>query len=1324
MRVEHLPCQPFANRSEEVAFRAIEGSLRSVPGEGTAYVLTNMAHGLKLGGQPDEIDMVILTVGGAAVIEVKHWEVSRMKSRTHEIEYHADLITNKTKRIGTRLRQICPQIGFVSARMLLTKGAKSLRRNGQLPKIRGVRFHGLGDLEELTQELCNAALGVDALQIAKALAPRELALARGELKRLGRYVQLKRLSPDDDNFRRVYSAQEGTGGDRVTMHVYDLSALNASNAEQLARREFDAVQRFQKSPALPSLVDSFQAVPDYSGELFFFSLAESAAASIAETIADTGWTTSARLAFAVVALAELAALQKPTDDGETVVHRALTSESVRIRADGRPLFAGWRWARLPKAETIAGNQPDTNDDAYAAPEVRANGLATADVRSDVYSLCKVLSELFVGDEASAIEARAALQLGLSADPALRRSADEIGKDLAVLAEPLAPAKPPEVAQRWDEGAIVEWNHERFRVVSRLGEGAAGRTFKLEQLEGQSDEPIGTFVGKVVLNEQFGASALEAYRKVRAIADHPALSGVYQTASEWRPDNLVALLKWRPGQPLENWRGEYLTLLAEEIGDSEHPEPEALLLAWAELLCEGLNVFHIQNWVHGDVSLSNILVQDSAACLIDFDLARPAGTVIASPGTPIYASPSRRALQPAAPSDDIFALAASLFHALTDRLPFLFDGMRRDGAGLAWVADEQVRFPRFAQFANRACDPDSGRRFSNASDALSALRALYRPISGPDREKENDAGPLTLRPMVVPRAIEILRSFPGSRFGNAETRGLDSPFANDTYVETELDQLLPSAILAGEVGLVILCGNAGDGKTAFLQHLAKSLGISHLQSEQRVHDARVGSLTVKINLDGAASWNGRSADDLLDDLFQPFHHKTPSARVHLLAVNDGRLMEWVESYEKRHGGTRLTEQITNALGREGQGLDPHIRLVELNFRSLVGGIEHGSNHLSTEFVDTMIAKLVGGRAAPEIWRPCQSCTAQSRCSIRISAEMMGASNEPAVLARGALLRQRLTQALQAVHQRNEVHITARELKAALSYILFGVYACQDLHEDVSIGRHQPADYCFDPGSPRRQGELLRELTRLDPALDAQARIDRYVVGKAAPHPAHGAPRFPESSLRSARRQALFAWSEDQITQVGGSRDALGLHGGRHFADFRDFPLQSDARQQSIRDEICRGLSRLEALPDISFKQDRFVPVRIVPRTPTETSFWVAKPLDRFSLAPEQFVGTPGLETLHRHLVLTYRMLDEREEHLIVPLDLFTLLRELADGVQILDAFSDDVFANLGIFMQRLAQEDERDMKAWNPAAEECIYSIAIEPRAGVQAVVLRPVDTEG
>jgi hypothetical protein len=54
---------------------------------------------------------------------------------------------------------------------------------------------------------------------------------------------------------------------------------------------------------------------------------------------------------------------------------------------------------------------------------------------------------------------------------------------------------------------------------------------------------------------------------------------------------------------------------------------------------------------------------------------------------------------------------------------------------------------------------------------------------------------------------------------------------------------------------------------------------------------------------------------------------------------------------------------------------------------------------------------------------------------------------------------------------------------------------------------------------------------------------------------------------------------------------------------------------------------------------------------------------------------------------------------------------------MDAFSDDVFANLGVFTQRLAQEDERALRAWNPAEENTVFAIGIEQRSAGQAITM-------
>ena len=71
-------------------------------------------------------------------------------------------------------------------------------------------------------------------------------------------------------------------------------------------------------------------------------LAESGATKLSDLAGDPAWTLKDRLAFAARALRALAELQALSGaTGETVIHRSLNPENVRVRADGAPLFAGW-----------------------------------------------------------------------------------------------------------------------------------------------------------------------------------------------------------------------------------------------------------------------------------------------------------------------------------------------------------------------------------------------------------------------------------------------------------------------------------------------------------------------------------------------------------------------------------------------------------------------------------------------------------------------------------------------------------------------------------------------------------------------------------------------------------------------------------------------------------------------------------------------------------------------------------------------------------------------------------------------------------------------
>ena len=970
MKVVHVPCGPFANASELRAFNAVAQELRRAEGQHGVYVLTNLTHPNPR-GQADEVDTVVIGPGGAVVIEVKHRDAAALRQGDLS-DPAAELIVAKSKRIAGKLRSLDPRIGFVPPAFLFTREAGSLKRNGQLPRHQhGVLAHGLKDVPDLLAGP-RAPGTADGHKLTNALAARHNISDAARLRRLGRFDELRLLTDEQDRFQRIFTARDPWTGDRVLLHTYDLTAAPAGEAPALtmrrARREFDVIQRFQKSPHLPSLIDTWQALPNYAGEMFFFSVGDSAAVPTSALKESRKWTLPQRRDFAVRALTALAEFGEAAEG--PLVHRALDAGSVRVRADNSPLFAGWQWARLTPALTLTDGQASDDFGGFAAPEVQREGLAAATPSSDLFSLCGVLVELFPAGDAP--DLREILVVGGDPDPSRRLGAREIANlMLERSTEPVSPPPdPPEPISpaRWDEGHCFKWKDSNYRVVSVLGQGSVGRTFKLEQLDVEDGEPIGTFVGKAVFNPEIGPTSLAAYQRLRPLSLRGGLSNILECSSSWNAGELMTLLRWTQGAPLTTWCGD-LDFLAQVDGAGF---AEQLALDWFETLCEALGALHAQGWVHGDVSLSNILVDEVQVVLIDYDLAGPAGHVPRSPGTLLYASPERRDGAGVLARDDVYSLAASLFHAITDRPP----APAKDGLGLDWTDEERASFPALAPLLDRATGPVD-RRFTDAGAALLALRAdasvKRPPLPG---AQAIAATPEPLRPNVVSRVKEILSTYPGSRFGNAETRGLDSEFAFDTYVPTALDTALPPAIAAGDVSLVILCGNAGDGKTAFLQRLVQTLGGEPPQSSERVWAGRLAGRTAMVNLDGAASWKGRSANNLMDELFGPFlDGPTNDRRVHLVAVNDGRLMEWIEHVKAERGETVLTSELAAALGRQGEGLSTHVRLVELNNRSLVGGLNRKRGIITTDFVDELVRRLVGGGSGgrhlgplPDMHRP--------------------------------------------------------------------------------------------------------------------------------------------------------------------------------------------------------------------------------------------------------------------------------------------------------------------------------------------------------------------
>lgn len=1314
MKVTLFSCGPAANDSELLAFKHLQTRLESLPGDGEWIILTNLAFSVTHHLQSDEIDIVAIGPPGVRVIEVKHWTSQWADAHPDLVVQEAEKVTEKARKVGTTLRKFLADLPRVDGCILLTQESSKLKRlSGR--EVRGVSFYSLTEWKAAVRAEEVGPLTAQQIRgLGRALEPKSSVAVDGSLRRFAGYINLELTTPKDERFHRVYKGLHSARQDKVILHLYDLSVRDESNAEPKARREYDALQRLQLHPWAPRILDSFQDAPGYPGEMFFFTLVDPAAPSIDDRRRDSSWSPIDRTAFAKSTVAALQDLHN-AGSGDPIVHRNITTRTILVRHDNSPILTGFDRTKIPSDVTVASARPlPSAAESTIPPEVRSQGLGAADHRSDIFSLCASLSVLF-SDAADRVSQAASmvLQTGLATNPQARASLRNLDAALSQVLGESVPPPPPPPARFWTEDQVIRFRDRDYQIVSRLGSGGIGTTFKVVELDRSNKEELGTYIAKVGHHIDTGQRVLRAYSLVRPhLGRHPNLSAIFEIAREWQDNSFTALMSWIEGAPLRDFV-DVFPLLAD---DQQERSAEALAIRWLRIMCDALSVLHRNGLVHGDVSPRNMIVSGTDLVLTDYDFVGKIGELPFGPATVLYCSPSYQERRPLSASDDIYALAASFFHVLFDREPFQYGGAFAKERGLNWEGLDRDGFPTIAAFLSKATSPDPAERFASVTEARGLLDvpvATMAPSVQPALPLPAQTGQVTsispqdsaLSERNVDWLLPLLKSYPGSpRWGNQETRGLDTKFAAETYVETRLEQTLYEDIIARKIRLIILCGNAGDGKTALLQHLAARLGFGQHTSSERILEGKTADgLIVRMNLDGSAAWQGRSADEILGGFLAPFQQGPPQEDiVHLLAINDGRLLEWIDSGPE----TPLSEQLYHAVQEESANSTSYIRFINLNQRSLVGNLCIGEKRVDTEFLDRLVDQLYGGDRAGSIWAGCASCRAQDHCDVFRATSLFGPPQIPYAAPENlrAWARHRLYESLQAVHLRGETHVTVRELRAALVYILFGVHFCSDYHEGATGDAVPYWDRAFSPISPDREGEVLREIARFDPALEAHPQLDRYLLSAPTGDATKTAPHYEKMSIEAARRRAFFEWLPEQIEEVALKREALALARGRNLKLFLDLAFDHDDDNRELCARLCRGISRLEDLPLRALDRPGVVPLRITPRTPTETTFWVEKPLSAFRLQAD-VPKTSDIDRLHRQAFLIYRYRNGDEERLRLGAELFHLLLELSDGYQLGDVSTDDTFAHLSIFVQRLIREDERELLAWNPMRDDLLYKVA-------------------
>jgi len=203
---------------------------------------------------------------------------------------------------------------------------------------------------------------------------------------------------------------------------------------------------------------------------------------------------------------------------------------------------------------------------------------------------------------------------------------------------------------------------KYRLQQKLGRGGAGTVYR------SFDPKTGQPVAVKVLEAHIAGNSKMQYRFAQEFQsasklDHPNIVRALDFGLDG--SNIYLVMEFIDGQSLG------------DILEKEGRLPEDSAVRIIDQVAQGLDYAHRRKIVHRDVKPDNILVRaDGLVKLTDFglakdlsndqDMTRPASGL----GTPHFMAPEQyEDAKNAGPASDIYALAATLYTALTGTVPF-------------------------------------------------------------------------------------------------------------------------------------------------------------------------------------------------------------------------------------------------------------------------------------------------------------------------------------------------------------------------------------------------------------------------------------------------------------------------------------------------------------------------------------------------------------------------------------------------------------------------------------------------------------------------------
>ena len=955
-----------------------------------------------------------------------------------------------------------------------------------------------------------------------------------------------------------------------------------------------------------------------------------------------------------------------------LVHRGLCPKRVFLGRQLRVKFSDFYLARISGVQTIS---PELFADAdlgtpYRAPECR-ECIGLASPASDVFSLALSLAGWVLGDvpvkpDVAALRLAIAdvpifgevLNACLDEDPQRRPMAAQAAQrvEQALSTSTLPPSLAGVAMQNriglarrkrqssdggagFHTGGVIS---DRYEILESLGHGGFARTWKVRDTNTEALRVIKQFHDEV---------SPDFARLEYAVADqfkHDNCARVYDM--DTRPPGYL-VLEYVPGENLKRFAG---------VG-----RPDAMRYRIIALdVLAGLAYLHGHGWVHRDITPTNVIVSDEGrAKIIDFGVSGPirATTVV---GTPPFTAPELRAGKGATQQSDLYGFAVTMIFTMLGRYPYAGDPARdndhRDEL-IGLTDDERQSWgPLGAAMLDllfTAARADPAGRPPSADELANDLRLL------------DDIPPVPGSSLINPAVDQLRGLYRASTVGNSGNRGLDDGFARATYVPTLLDTSLLPAVIDGDVRLVLLTGNPGDGKTSFLVQVGEELrrrGAEVVREDAAGWRLRLDGHTYVAVYDASESHDGKSSDELMCAALDPAPDEDPVRHTVLLAINDGRLLQFFDEHED------LFKNEADEVRRQLVGQPPRahdIALIDLKRRTLAPTHPAGAS-LAGRILDTFTDL--------SRWAVCLDCLSRGICPMTRNARQL----------RGPA-REAVEELVATSHLRRHRRATFRDVRSALAWLISGDRSCENVHaareRGMDLRKLDDAlveDLAFHPGS---SDYLIQEWADLDPArtvapdVERAARTDRSIVADPA--------MFTQRDRQQTQRRLYFGlWASEGL-----GRSTVRAY--RHLDEFEaalTAPAPDSAGAGSpdrTRARVLLGLSRLLGAP--GYRGENLA----VADQGAGGTWAVLKEIPASKFA---------LEQVSRHCTYVESRPDAlRLRHnsgaaLSLTLDTAELVLRLADGDLISDSASDSVRQEIETFAAALRHSPARAVRIVNPA----------------------------